>query len=210
MFTFLSNTLLYLKLAAHWLKFNDRGLNDAPSDRMTGLSSFQVYWILIPLGLTFTYIDQFPFFEHYNVSPLVYLTAQTIGTILALFAAWGLVWLLSKSQNLAERFWAFVVVSNCFNLLCTLLFPAPFMIIQESHFFTFKGLQILSSIIYIYLFVVQWFIAWKTLRCSPFLAMGFSIIVPMLLTVISDFIDLKLYGTLRPNEQTWFALHYNQ
>ncbi len=209
MFTFIRNTPLYLKLAAHWLKFNSHGLNDAPSDRVTGLSSFQVYWILIPLGIVFTYIDQLPFFEHYHVSAFAYLSAQTIGTVIALVAAWGLVWLLAESQNLAERFWAFVVVSNCFNLLCTLLFSAPFIAIQESHIFTIKELQVLASILYIYLFVVQWFVAWKTLRCSPFLAMGFSIIVPMIATISSDFVDLKLYGTLRPNEQAWFVLNNN-
>ncbi len=207
--SFITKMPFYVGLASHWFFLKDTGLRTTHIKRERGLLSFQFLIFLLPLTLFITYFEQQPYFQHYNVPAALCLFWQMVGYVSAVVLGWNVVWLFARSQRLEDRFWTFVFVSNCFALFWGLASPLVFVVIQHGHLFTYENFQIVAAAIYLYLLAVQAYIALKVFGCSPFVASGLAIINPMIATIINDFVNIKLYGVARPNEEVWFSLLYN-
>lgn len=185
------------------------GVERTDTTRRAAIASFGTYLLIVPWWFFSTLNENRPYFKHYGVDPSLYLGAQFLGSIVTLLAGLWLLWLFAKSEDVTPGYWRYINASNWLQLVQVLLFAIPMFFIVRYRLLSHHEIQALSTGLYVITLVSQWFTAWRTFRCNPFVAAGFSILMPMVGTVGSDLINLRFFGTARPFESDWFITLYN-
>ena len=163
----------------------------------TALRSFRTLWVVWPLSLALLWYDNAGFIARYEVSTAAYMAAQFLGWIVALPLALWLVWLVCKLEGLTAGFAHYLSVNNWYGLYLNFLL-IPFYPLGQSGWLARQEQIALAIVVFVMTTAYAWLIAWRTLRCNPFLALGIVTIGMMVGTSISDYINTVFFGTARP------------
>lgn len=188
---------------------NPRGLKLVGTTRSAGLRSFYILLVTTPIWLVYSIYNIPEVYTHYNVSPIITPLVHLATMPLYLALTLSVIWLILGSEGKRSTFWHLVASTNWYNCFTTLLLLLPMMFLTNAAVLTHHQIQSVSTALYIYDLVCLWFIAYRTTGVNPFLAAGLAIIGPMIGTIISDYINMRIFGVMRPFEQQWFIDMYN-
>lgn len=192
-----------------FLLLRERAVQRFGTSRRDGLASFWVYAVLTPFWLVMGLSGSQPYFDHYHIDPVFYMGCQFLGTVLSVPLGLWLIWLFAKGEGVTEGYWRYVAASNWFALVSLFVFAVPCYGIVRYRLLDHREVLSLSTGLYAVTLVCQWFMAWRCLRASPFVAAGISILAPMAASIVSDYINLRFFGTAAPFEEPWFVDLYN-
>lgn len=177
--------------------------------RSEGLRSFWVYAVLTPFWFAMGLYGSAPYFDHYQIDPLLYMGAQFLGTLVSVPLGLWLIWLFAKGEGVTVGYWRYVAATNWFALVTLFVFAVPVYFVVRYRLLDHREVLSLSTGCYIVTLVCQWFMAWRCLKTNPLVAAGISILAPMSASLVSDYINLRFFGTAAPFEEQWFVDLYN-
>lgn len=151
----------------------------------------------LPFVLVIGYFGNLPFMTRYEVGVGEFLAGRFVAFFLAIALTLALVNTICRLEGLSEKFYQWIVGFMWMNVLFDLIL-LPVMVVPLFLTLSHDSYVLLGIFSYLFMIYGSWAFTWRILKCNPFLAVGIAIVPFMVKGMLTDYLNIRIYGVAKP------------
>lgn len=151
----------------------------------------------LPFVLVIGYFSNLPFMARHEVGVGEFLAGRFVAFFLAIALTLALVNTICRLEGLSEKFYQWIVGFMWMNVLFDLIL-LPVMVVPLFLTLSHDSYVLLGILSYLFMIYGSWAFTWRILKCNPFLAVGIAIVPFMVKGMLTDYLNVRIYGVAKP------------